>query len=193
VSVPPARRLALIRGINNIGRSRRVSMADLRVVFESLGFQDVRTLLNSGNVIFSARSRSQADLLAAIEGALVTRLRLALPVILLSGEEVAKVVSDNPMSRVASHPSHLLIVVPRTPKDLRRLAPLSRRRWSPERLALGSRVAYLWCANGLAKSPLRIAVERALGPSGTARNMATFTRIRAALEGASLPPGEETS
>jgi uncharacterized protein (DUF1697 family) len=46
--------VALIRGVNNIGKARRVAMADLRAVFEGLGFRGVRTLLNSGNVVFSA-------------------------------------------------------------------------------------------------------------------------------------------
>lgn len=47
-----SRHVALLRGVNNIGMARRVSMADLRSLFESLGFRDVRTLLNSGNVVF---------------------------------------------------------------------------------------------------------------------------------------------
>ncbi len=45
------------------------------------------------------------------------------------------------------------------------------------------RVAYLWCANGVAKSPLWAAVERALERSGTARNIATFTKVIALMEG----------
>jgi len=52
-----SRQVALLRGVNNIGAARRVAMADLRVLFEGLGFRDVRTLLNSGNVVLSVPNR----------------------------------------------------------------------------------------------------------------------------------------
>ena len=177
------RHVALIRGINNIGPTRRVAMADLRAVFEGLGFREVRTLLNSGNVVFSVSDKRRGDVLARIEKALTSRLGLASPVTLLSAGEVGTAVRDNPLSKVATNPSHLLVVVPQVPSGLVRLKPLLKEQWTPEALALGRRVAYLWCANGIAKSPLRIAVERALGRSGTGRNMATLTKVLAVLEG----------
>ena len=152
-------------------------MADLRVLFEGLGFRDVRTLLNSGNVIFSAPNKGRGDVLARIEKGLASKLGLTSPVTVLSGREVAAAVRNNPFSGVATNPSHLLVVVPRTRSDLGRLRPLLKERWAPEALALGSRVAYLWCANGVAKSPLWATVERALERSGTARNMATMTKL----------------
>ena len=177
------RHVALIRGINNIGPTRRVAMADLRAVFEGLGFREVRTLHNSGNVVFSVPGKRRGDEVARIEKALTSRLGLALPVTLLSAGEVARAVRDNPLSNVATNPSHLLVAVPQVPSGLARLKPLLKEQWTPEALALGRRVAYLWCANGLAKSPLRIAVEHALGRSGTGRNMATLTKVMAVLEG----------
>jgi len=152
-------------------------MADLRVLFVGLGFRDVRTLLNSGNVIFSAPNKGRGDVLARIEKGLASKLGLTSPVTVLSGREVAAAVRNNPFSGVATNPSHLLVVVPRTRSDLGRLRPLLKERWAPEALALGSRVAYLWCANGVAKSPLWATVERALERSGTARNMATMTKL----------------
>ena len=178
-----ARYVALIRGINNIGMAKRVAMADLRVLFERLGFRDVRTLLNSGNVIFSAPNNGRADVIARIEKGLASKLGLTSPVTLLSGQEVAAAVRNNPFSDVSTNPSHLLVVVPRTRSGQGRLRPLLKERWAPEALALGSRVAYLWCANGVAKSPLWAAVDRALQRSGTARNIATLTKIMALVEG----------
>jgi uncharacterized protein (DUF1697 family) len=178
-----ARYVALIRGVNNIGAARRVAMADLRFLFEGLGFRNVRTLLNSGNVIFSAPNKGRGDVLARIEKGLASKLGLTSPVTVLSGEEVAAAVRNNPFSDVSTNPSHLLVVVPRRRSDQGRLRPLLKERWAPEALALGSRVAYLWCANGVAKSRLWAAVDRALERSGTARNMATFTKVMALFEG----------
>ena len=177
----PVRYVALLRGINNVG-STRVAMADLRALFERLGFSEVRTLLNSGNVVFSARDQGRADVLARIEKALASKLGLTSPVIVLAANEVAAVVRDNPLSRVATNPSLLLVLVPRGPSDLGRLKPLLAERWAPEALALGRRVAYLWCAKGVARSPVWLATDRALRRSGTARNIATFTKAKALVE-----------
>jgi uncharacterized protein (DUF1697 family) len=176
------RPVALLRGINNAGKGARVAMADLRALFEGLGFRDVRTLLNSGNVVFSAPAGRRAHVLAQIEKALASKLQVTSPVTVLSAKEVKAAVRDNPFSRIASNPSHLLVVVPLVPSGLDRLRPLLKERWTPEAFALGSRVAYLWCARGVAKSPLWAAVDRALERSGTARNIATMTRIMAAIE-----------
>jgi len=178
-----ARYVALIRGVNNVGTATRVAMADLRALFEGLGFRDVRTLLNSGNVIFSAPKSARYDVPARIEKGLAAKLGLTSPVIVLSGRDVAALVRRNPFSDVATNPSRLLVVVPRKRSDQERLRPLLKVRWAPEALALGDRVAYLWCANGVAKSPLWAAVDRALERSGTARNIATFTKVMALIEG----------
>lgn len=175
--------VALLRGVNNAGTGSRVAMADLRAVFEGLGFRDVRTLLNSGNLVFSVPSKGRVDVRARIEKALASRLGLTSPVIVLSAEEVVAAVRDNPLSRVATNPSHLLVIVPQVRSDLGRLKPLLEERWAPEVLALGSRVAYLWCANGVAKSPLWAAVDRALGRTGTARNISTMTKAATLAEG----------
>ena len=159
-------------------------MADLRVLFEGLGFLDVRTVLNSGNVIFSVPTKGRGNVLAqGIEKALASRLALSSRVTVLPADEVAAAVHDNPLSNVATNSSHLLVFVPRVPSDLGRLKPLLKQRWAPEALALGSRVAYLWCANGVAKSPLWTAVDRALERAGTARNIATIAKVMALLEG----------
>lgn len=177
-----ARYVALLRGVNNIGTAARVPMADLREMFIGLGLRDVRTLLNSGNVVFSAPKSGRAALRGRIEAALAVNLRRRVTVILLSEREVVSVVRDNPFADVSTNPSDLLVIVPRVRAQLANVRPLLRKRWAPEKLALGPRVAYLWCANGVAKSPLWSAVDRALERSGTARNIATFTKALAHVE-----------
>src|ERR1051326_2564509 len=176
------RQVALLRGINNAGKGTRVAMADLRTLFEGLGFRDVRTLLNSGNVVFSVPAGKRGDVLGRIEKALAARLQLTSPVTVLSADDIAAAVRDNPFARVATNPSHLLVVVPFARSGLRRLEPLLNERGEPAGLVLGSRVAYLWCAGGVAKSPLWTSVDRALERSGTARNIGTMMKIMVAME-----------
>ena len=160
-----------------------VAMADLRVLFEGLGFRDVRTLLNSGNVVFSVPTKGRGDVRTRIEQALTAQLGLTLPVAVLSADEVAAAVRDNPLAKVATNPAQLLVLVPQVPSDLGRLKPLLKQPWTPEVLALGKRVAYLWCADGIVKSPLWTASDRALRRTGTARNIATLTKAAAMIEG----------
>ena len=62
------------------------------------------------------------------------------------------------------------------------LEPLLKQRWAPEALALGKRIAYLWCARGIGVSRLWMMVNRAIGVGGTARNMTTMTKLLAILD-----------
>jgi uncharacterized protein (DUF1697 family) len=183
-----ARYIALLRGVNNIGMAKRVAMGDLRTLFEDLGFRDVHTLLNSGTVIFSAEKNERADVLARIKEGLASKFDLTSPVTLLTGREVVKAVRDNPFADIMTNPSHLLVVIPCRRSDLRQLQPLLKKRWAPEALALGRRVAYLWCANGIPRSPIWTAVDRALERTGTVRNFATFTKVNALIEATKKVP-----
>jgi len=177
-----ARQVALLCGVNNAGKGTRLAMADLRALFEDLGFRDVRTLLNSGNVVFSVPAGRRRNVLNRIEKALASRLQVTSPITVLTANEVASAVRDNPFTNVATNPSQLLVVVPLIESDLDLLKPLLKERWEPEAFALGRCVACLWSARGVAKSPLWTAVDRALERLGTARNFATMTKLMLAVE-----------
>ncbi|HET6373512.1 MAG TPA: DUF1697 domain-containing protein [Candidatus Polarisedimenticolia bacterium] len=172
------RRVALIRGIN-VGRAKRVAMADLRSLTSELGYRDVRTLLNSGNVVFTATGAARGDPAARIEAGLAKRLGVPARVTVLTAEELAVAVADNPLLKVASVPSRFLIAFLADPADRSRLKPLSKKDWVPESLAIGARVAYLWCPEGILKSPLATEVGRVLGDAVTARNWATVLKLHA--------------
>ncbi|MGH9867019.1 MAG: DUF1697 domain-containing protein [Candidatus Polarisedimenticolia bacterium] len=173
---------ALLRGVNNIGAAKRIAMADLRALVESLGFRDVRTLLNSGNVVFSVPHHRRGEVADRISKAL-EKSGIKSRVTILSKNEVAAVIRDNPFADLADNPSWLLVMVMRRPSDRGRLKPLLEKTWHPEALALGKRVAYIWCANGVADSTLWPAVDRALEGTGTTRNMATMARLLALVGG----------
>lgn len=175
------RRVALLRGVN-VGTAKRVSMADLRRLFEDLGYDDVRTLLNSGNVVFTARKAASPDHAARVQKAIADRLGIQSRVVVLTRQEVADAVAANPLASVADHPSRLLVLACADADTMARLKPLLKERWAPEALALGKRVAYLWCARGIGVSRLWMMVNRAIGDGGTARNMTTMIRVLATLD-----------
>jgi uncharacterized protein (DUF1697 family) len=173
--------VALIRGIN-VGRAKRVAMTELRALVAQLGYGGVRTLLNSGNVVFSAAGVDPHVAAAQIEQGLAARLGVAARVIVLTAAEVLAALEENPLADVATDPSRLLIAVLVNPKDRSLLEPLGRMDWSPEVLAIGARVAYLWCPDGVLASRLAEAVGRTLRGAVTTRNWATWTRLHALAE-----------
>jgi uncharacterized protein (DUF1697 family) len=172
------RKVALFRGIN-VGRAKRVAMADLRELFADLGYRDVRTLLNSGNVVFTDPGSTGGDAAARIEAAMAPRLGFSARVTVLTAAELATVIGEDPQTGVASDPTRHLVFVLRDPADRARLAPLTAEDWSPEALAVGARAAYLWCPEGILESRAVEALNRALGDGVTSRNWATMIKLAA--------------
>jgi uncharacterized protein (DUF1697 family) len=177
------RQIALLRGIN-VGRAKRVAMADLRALVEGLGYTDVRTLLNSGNVVFTAPRGTPAQAATRIEKALAADLGVTARVTVLTAQELADAVAENPLLTVADNDSRLLVAVLNDPADRSKLAPLTKQDWGPEVLAVGTRVAYLWCPDGVLASRVGEAINRALRDSVTARNWATVLKLQALTQGA---------
>jgi uncharacterized protein (DUF1697 family) len=171
------RYVALLRGIN-VGRAKRVAMADLRALVAESGYGDVKTLLNSGNVVFSGPRAPARDVAARIERALVERTGVSSRTLVLDAAELETVVRENPLAAVADNPSRLLAALLFDPADASRLAPLTRQSWSPGALAVGSRAAYLWCPDGISASPLPDALYGAATHELTMRNWATITKLR---------------
>lgn len=172
---------ALLRGIN-LGPSTRIAMADLRALFESLGHTNVRTLLNSGNVVFTPGRGAARDEAARLEKAIAAKLGVRTDVMVMSAAEVAEAVDAEPFGPAAREPSRRLIVVLRDAKAKSRVRDILAARWAPERIAAGRRVLYLYCTGGLHKSPVWSAVIKAMDGAATARNLATMTKIRTLLE-----------
>ena len=170
-------RVALLRGIN-VGTAKRVAMADLKKLVEGLGCTDVKTLLNSGNVVYT-ESKSGAGSAERLEKAIATKLKVTCRVMVLTGAEVAAIIDENPLLKVADNPSKLHAFVLSSKADAKRFDALLKQRWAPEALAMGPRVAYMWCPAGQIESPLAKAVARELKDSITARNWATMLKLHA--------------
>lgn len=178
-----ASQVALLRGIN-VGRAKRVSMIALRSLVENLGYGEVRTLLNSGNVVFAAPKAAVRDAASRIEAALSAVVGFSARVMVLSAAELTTVIEENPLLKFADNPSRLLVAVLKNPADRSKLAPLSKQDWGKDALGLGSRAAYLWCAEGINTSALNESVNRLLGDSVTSRNWATILKLRDMMAGA---------
>ena len=171
--------IALLRGIN-VGRANRVAMADLRELLAGLGFSDIRTLLNSGNVVFTTPDvTGPADPAPLIQEALSERLGVSVRVASLTAAGLDVVVSDKALAVLAADPSRLLVAFPASAAALAKLEDLVTREWTPEALAVGTAAAYLWCPAGVSKSRLWLAVNAALGDAVTSRNWTTVLALQA--------------
>ena len=168
--------VALLRGIN-VGTAKRVAMADLKAAVESLGFGDVRTLLNSGNVVFTAAKAPAADPSARIGKAVLARTGVSARVLVRSARELSAVIAANPLAAACDNPSRLMVSFLADPKDKTKLAALARADWGRERFALGPGAAYVWCPDGLLESKAQAALAKALGDLVTTRNWATVLKL----------------
>jgi uncharacterized protein (DUF1697 family) len=174
------RYVALFRGIN-VGKAKRVAMADLRRLLAALGFTDVATLLNSGNAVFTAAKTSNAKLAARVRAAVREELGVDAHVVVKSGEEIAAIVAGNTLAAVATNPSRLLVVMTDDDGSLATVKPLAKQLWGEEKIHVGKSAAYLWCANGILESPAAAALLGKLGDTQTTRNWATLGKIHAKL------------
>lgn len=92
--------IAFLRGIN-VGGSKQVKMSDLKKVFETCGFSGVKTVLNSGNVIFQSEEKAEIDLVGEIETALEKTFGFEINVLIRTKEQLQKIAGSDPFSKVS--------------------------------------------------------------------------------------------
>ncbi len=175
-----ARWAVLLRGVN-VGAGNRVPMAELRTLLAGLGGTDVRTLLNSGNAVLTHPARSAPALARQVRAALVARLDVDVPVVVLGRAALAAIVAALPFPEVMTNPSRLLVAFPQEPAALAALGPVRERSRAPGRFAIGEHAAYLWCPDGISKSDAAAALLGWPGRGVTTRNWATVGKLLALL------------
>jgi uncharacterized protein (DUF1697 family) len=168
--------LALFRGIN-VGGNKILRMTELASLFEGLGFEDVRTYIQSGNVIFQAKGTSTKSIALRVEDAVADAHGFRPQIIILPAKEIRRAMEANPFPAAIDEPKSLhcffLAEIPATP-DLETLRDL---RSSGEEFVLADKVFYLHSPQGIGRSKLAQRVEKLLGVPTTARNWRTVTKI----------------
>jgi uncharacterized protein (DUF1697 family) len=172
------RYIALLRGVN-VGRAKRIAMADLRKLIADLGYTEVRSVLNSGNVVFSGPAKQQDEVGAELEEALVLKLGVAARVLVLGCDELDAIIVANPLLEKADDHSRLLTFILAGPHSREAIAALCEQDWAPGAAALGERAAYVWCPGGILDSAAAAALGKLLGDATTSRNWATLLKLHA--------------
>ena len=175
------RQILLLRGVN-LGARNRISMSGLRELFAAAGFADVRTYLQSGNVVLSSEA-SPEQLAEESRARIADAFDLDVAVVVRTYDEIAAVVARNPLAAVATDPRRYqvsFLSAEPSPETVERLRELS---LPAEAIVSHGRELYAWHPSGVARSKLsaELAAPR-LGVAATARNWTTVTRLKTMAE-----------
>jgi len=173
-----AQQIALLRGIN-LGARNRIGMPELRDLLASAGFDDVRTYVQSGNVVLSTRA-SPEHVARKCEQQIAARFGLDIPVVVRTHDELAEVVQRNPLGEVAVNPKRYQVTFLTTELDPEVVRKLEAAAVDPEQFVISGREIYAWHPEGIARSRLwTLLAGRGLGVTATARNWTTVTKLLA--------------
>jgi uncharacterized protein (DUF1697 family) len=166
--------VALLRGIN-VGRNRRIKMADLREALTAAGFGRVRTLLQSGNVVLDVPGLAPAEVERRVHDAVLAFSGFDVEVMARTAAELAAVVERSPMPEPPDGSRYVVVFLagPAEDVELPDLPEGSAEQW----WRLGREI-YVWCPGGLLESPLmeHFGGKRAAAPA-TVRNWNTVTAL----------------
>jgi uncharacterized protein (DUF1697 family) len=171
--------IALLRGIN-VGGNKMVAMAALRSAFEALGFADVKTLLQSGNVVFKGAAGPTPGLEARLEKEIGKRIGFTPDFHVRTAAEWRAVVKGNPFAEAAAKtPGLLLVTFFKAPLDRAKVKALQAAIPGPEITHADGRHLYMTFPEGVGRSKAPVLVDKTLGVRGTARNWNTVTKLAA--------------
>ncbi len=172
------RYIVLLRGIN-VSSQKRVKMADLKEIFESLGFEDVRTYVQSGNVIFDYELTDTEKLASYIENKINQILGLSINIIIRTKEELVEIVNNNPFvaeANIATDKLHVIFLL--DVPDPKTTSHLDIKKDKNEEFKIVCREVYLYCPNGYGRTKLNNATfERKLHTIATTRNWKTTNKL----------------
>jgi uncharacterized protein (DUF1697 family) len=170
--------VALLRGVN-VGGNKTIAMSDLRDIATSLGFKDVRTLLQSGNLVFSTNSTSPARLETLLKDAVAKKTRLDTEFFIRTTAEWSAIIEKNPFPDAAKNdPGRFILMLLKDAPKPAAVTALKEAIVGSEVVAVQGREAYAIYPDGMGRSRLTNAViEKKLGTRATARNWNTVLKL----------------
>jgi uncharacterized protein (DUF1697 family) len=168
--------VAMLRGIN-VGGHAKVSMTDLRSAFSDLGYGEVRTYIQSGNVLFDT-SASAAKLQPALEHGLEARLGLSIKVVVRSRAQLGRIIDSNPLASGKRDRTKLHVTFLGSKPAASRSSAPDAHAFLPDEFRVAGQEVYLYCPGGYGRTKLNNTFfERALGVTATTRTWKTVTTL----------------
>ncbi|PZS36330.1 MAG: hypothetical protein DLM59_01425 [Pseudonocardiales bacterium] len=172
------RQVVLIRGIN-VGGHAKLAMADLRRLLAGLGYDGVRTHLQSGNAVVTS-TKAPATVAKEVEQAIADELAVKPRVLVLARDELADVIAGNPLPEATRNGSRFFVTFLFDKPSNGALDGLEPADYTPDEWRLAGRVVFMHCPDGMRDSRLAKALnEKRLGVVATTRNWNTVTKLLA--------------
>ena len=170
--------IALLRGIN-VGGQKTILMADLKAMFVKLGFLNVGSYIQSGNIVFSGEKESKQKLENAIRNAIKDRFKLDVEVLVLGLPDLERIVARTPYhnkSLAVGERIYLTVLSKKPTKE--NVAKLIEMKNSIDDFDVIEKTVYLLCRKGYAKSTFNNnTIEKVLNATATTRNLETMTKL----------------
>jgi uncharacterized protein (DUF1697 family) len=171
--------ISLLRGVNMAGHNN-IKMTDLEALFKKLGFTDVETFIQSGNVIFKdPEDKQPLEIVAKVEEAILKKFKLKIPVLIRTEGDLKDVISCNPFSvEVNFNPEKLAVVflyeLPRE-EQIEKVRNID---YPPDKFKIKGKEIFIYCPNGFGKTKLYTNFfENKMKVIGTARNWKTINTL----------------
>lgn len=170
--------VSLLRGINVSGQ-KKIRMEDLRALYEDLGYGDVRSYIQSGNVVFTSGEKSAERLAASITGAIDQHYGFEVPVIIRTGKQMLAVSESNPyLERKGIDETKLHVCFLSGKANPAALKTIPTRDIHTEEITPAGKELYLHYPDGMGRSKLsNTYLERKLGLTATTRNWKTVKTL----------------
>jgi uncharacterized protein (DUF1697 family) len=175
--------IALLRGIN-VGGRNLIAMSQLRDLVGSLGFAGVRTLLQSGNLVFQSDRLAGSELERLLEAETAKRMNVAVDYLVRTREEWQAIIAGNPFTDAAMRdPGHLLVMCLKSAPPSKDVKALQAAIKGPEVVSALGKQLYIVYPDGVGRSKFsHTLIERILGTRGTGRNWNTILKLNALAE-----------
>jgi uncharacterized protein (DUF1697 family) len=167
--------ISMLRGIN-VGGQKKVGMKDLKELYESMGFGQVRTYIQSGNAVFEYPDTDRSTLVSKIERGIEGRFGFKVPVVLRTRDEFRRLIAETPF--VGKDESRVHVTFLSAEPETLDVDEIRRAKDEAEEFSTKGKEIYLFCPNGYGLTKLsNTFFERSLGVSATTRNWRTVNAL----------------
>jgi uncharacterized protein (DUF1697 family) len=175
--------ISFLRAVN-VGGHNIVKMDALRALYESLGFRNPHTYVNSGNVVFHAKERNAALLTKKIQDSIEKKFAFRPAIVLRSAEELRAIIAANPFAKRRDiEPGKFLVTFLAETPAAEALAAALKIKTDPEELRIVGSEVFIYFPNGMGRPKMSWpSIERALKTTGTGRNWNTVNKLLAIAE-----------
>ena len=175
--------VSLFRGIN-VGGHQTIRMDELKDLHESLGFKDVVTYIQSGNVVFTSDDADLAQLPGHIEDGFAQKFGFQVRVMVRTSAELREIIANNPFQNQHTKESKWVVVLfLATRPESTALEDLQKTYVGPEELCLIGQELYIYYPNGIGRSKLTLTlIEKKLKTMGTGRNWNTILQLQKLIQ-----------